>query len=144
MLKGDTFRCPREDGPVATRPRSPDGLIPRGLAGTFGLSARLMGGGIGDLGRVGGTVPLELVSSGFAGELESVRCGADGEDCLVEELLWCDTRSRTRAKEPLSNLSGDLECARAKSGFGGDVGDSTLTDGVNFGDEPRYRDIGLL
>lgn len=87
VLKGDTLRCPIEDAAVAIRPRSAEGLIPRGLAGIFGLSARLTGGGMGDLGRAGGCMLLELTFSGAAGETESLRCGADGEDCLVEELL---------------------------------------------------------
>lgn len=143
-MKGETFRCPSEDGAVATRLRSADGLIPRGFAGILGLSARLTGGGMGDMGRARGAVVLELAFSGATGELEVARCGADGEDCLVEELLWCDTISRTRTKDLSSSLSGDLDWARAKSSFGGDVGDSMLTEGVNLGDVPRCMDIGLL
>lgn len=144
VLKGDTFRCPSDTGFVATSPRSGAGLMPRGFAGIFGLSARLTGGGIGDLGRAGGAGLIELAFSVAVGAFELRRCGDAGEDCLVEELLWCDTRSRTRAKALLSDRSGDLECALVKNGFGGEVGDSTLTDGVNCGDEPRYIDMGLF
>lgn len=52
--------------------------------------------------------------------------------------------SRTFAKGVLSIRSGDLEELRSKKVRGGDRGDSTLTDGVNCGEDWSIIDMGRL
>jgi hypothetical protein len=64
-----------------------------------------------------------------------------GEAILLE---CCETRSFTLPIGDVSALIGDAWVPFAKYDRGGDRGDSTLTDGVNCGEDCMTIDIGRL
>jgi len=97
-----------------------------GFAGIFGFSARLTGGGTGDLGR--GPIPngeglavKPAASTGTVSERSTPGVGV-----LTEDLpLCCDTKSRTLVNAELSTLSGERDGLRLNNPRGGDLGEST-------------------
>lgn len=133
VLNGETLRSLKNARGRVANPCSGVAAILIGFAGILGFSALLTGGGNGDFGRAGTTGPIEagMVSAPTCGMLLDRFDGADGEDCLEGEALCWETRSRTLPKALVSTLSGDLDCGRAKKDFGGEVGDSILTEGVS-------------
>ena len=102
------------------------------MPGIFGFSALLTGGGFAAATVRGGPAAFILCSATSA-------LGVDGR---VEDLLeCCEMRSLTLLRGVLSFRSGDLDVLLAKKFRGGELGDSTLTDGVNLGDDPLSIDM---
>lgn len=100
-----------------------------GFTGILGLSARLIGGGFGATAAILDSAPARGLS----------RVGVDG---LLDVLLeCCEMKSLTFEIGVPSALSGDLEAPRLKKLRGGELGDSTLTAGVNLGDPPASIEI---
>jgi len=103
-----------------------------GFAGIFGFSARLTGGGMGDLGRGGipngGAFAVKPAASvGAVSERSTPGVGVLTGDLL----LCCDTKSRTLASAEFSTLSGERDGLRLNNPLGGDLGESTWTAGVS-------------
>lgn len=118
-----------------------------GLVRIFGLSARLTGGGSFAEGFVVSTAPepSTVVLSIAIEESDRSPLEARGVGGRLEALLeCCEMSSRTFAKGVLSTRSGDLEELRSKKVRGGDRGDSTLTEGVNCGEDCKSMDMGRL
>lgn len=116
-----------------------------GFAGIFGFSARFTGGGgplAGDIERMPEGAAVEMILSGL---LSRVSTPAPGDGGLVDALLeFADINSLTLLKGVTSTRSGDRDRLLPKKVRGGDFGDSTLTAGVNCGEEPICIDIGRL
>jgi hypothetical protein len=113
-----------------------------GLSGILGFSARLTGGG-GGLGFSSCTSMPLCMSPGVFVVSDPSTLGARGTG--VEERLECwDISSRTLPNGVLSTRSGDLELLRSKKVRGGDRGESTLTEGVSWGEDCNSIDIGRL
>lgn len=79
-----------------------------GFAGTFGFSARLIGGGIGDFGR-----GITVAGPGLTVDVSGFLCAVSarsrpGVAALVGEvLLCCETSPRTFPTAEVSILSGE-------------------------------------
>ena len=68
-----------------------------------------------------------------------------GVGALVDDaLLCCDPRPRAFLNAAISALSGERDGLRAKKPLGGDLGDSTCTAGVSFGEDPINMERGRL
>lgn len=145
MLNGEILFSLKKAKGLASKPVSEGALIVCGFAGIFGFSARLIGGGIGDFGRVivlAGPA-LTVDAPGITGTVPAR--SKPGVGALVGDLLLCcDTRPRTFPNADVSTLSGDREGLRAKKPLGGERGESICTAGVSCGEDPTSIDRGRL
>lgn len=102
--------------------------IAAGFAGMRGLSARLTGGGL--AGDFDSSISCTLATALEVSERSVLdpRGEAGRDDARLD---CCEMSSRTFANGVLSRRSGDREALRSKYVRGGDLGESTLTDGVS-------------
>lgn len=134
VLKGDTLASTEGRRSSGSRVAGGGMAIVTGFAGIFGLSARLTGGG-----ALTGCLTAFMVSESSPPSFETASPGSTGSTLgrrglggLLEDLLECwEMSSRTFPKGVLSIRSGDREELRSKKVRGGDLGESTLTEGVN-------------
>ncbi len=145
MLNGEILFSLKKAKGLASKPVSEGALIVCGFGGIFGFSARLIGGGIGDFGRV-----IVVVGPALTVDVPEIIGGVSarsrpGVGALVGDLLLCcETRARTLPKADVSTLSGEREGLRAKKPLGGERGESTCTAGVSCGEDPTSIDTGRL
>lgn len=117
------------------RPLLPGMEITLGFVGILGFSARFTGGGLaGDLGWAASPLPFAFPTILTVLERSPlIARGVVGRGDVAPE-CW-EMSSRTFAKGELSIRSGDLEELRSKYVRGGDLGESTLTAGVSWGED---------
>ena len=108
MLNGETLLSFWKARGLASKAVSGMALMLCGFAGTFGFSARLIGGGRGDFGRriaVAGPA-LTVDVSGFLGAIFA-RSRPGVADLVGEVLLCCETNPCTFPTAEVSILSGE-------------------------------------
>jgi hypothetical protein len=140
VLKGETFASMLAFRPCCcgTSPTRSCATSGAGFAGIFGLSARLTGGGIAvDFNVTVSSLDIMWSTWPWLGVESPAVWGVPGR--VDARLECCEIRSRTFA----TTRSGDGVLVE-KYPFGGDRGESIVTDGVNCGEPCICIDIGRL